>query len=109
MPLFSFDKSSYEFKLSNLLQSGFFRTARRNKILAKWAGGRLGYKDNVLNRYVKNIILSYLMAPNDKKMIDRIMADFRKAGIKMTEETILQKIKAVENRIRARQELKHVD
>jgi hypothetical protein len=110
VPLFSFDKPSYEFKLSNLLQSVFFRTARRNKILAKWAGGRLGYKDNILERYVRSIILSYLVTPNDRKIVDRIMSDFQKAGIKMTEETVLQKIRAIEGRIRARQEnLKHVD
>jgi hypothetical protein len=99
MAMFSFGNFSYEAKLRELLQSKFFRTARRNKILAKWAGGRLGYKGNTLSRYVKSIILFYLIAPNDRKIIDRIMSDFQKADIKITEDDILQKIKAVEKRI----------
>ena len=100
MPMFSFDKSSYESRLMELLQDKFFKTARRNKIIAKWAGGRLGYKGITLNKYVKNIIFSYLTVPNDRKMIDKILSDFRKANIHMTEESIRQKIKTVETRIK---------
>ncbi|MDR2158216.1 MAG: DUF1476 domain-containing protein [Holosporaceae bacterium] len=105
--MFSFDKSSYESKLLDLLQSKFFVTARRNKILAKWAGGRLGYKDGVLNKYVRRIILSYLTTPNERKMIDGILSDFQRAGIKMDEETICQKIRVIEDRIRARRRVRH--
>jgi hypothetical protein len=107
MPMFSFDKSSYESKLLDLLQSKFFLTARRNKILAKWAGGRLGYKDSVLNKYVRRIILSYLTTPNDRKLIQDILSDFQKADIKVNEETIRQKIQAIEERIQARRKVKH--
>ncbi|MDR1982836.1 MAG: DUF1476 domain-containing protein [Holosporaceae bacterium] len=107
--MFSFGKSSYETKLLNLLQSRFFITARRNKILAKWAGGRLGYKDHALNKYIRSIILSYLTVPNDRKMIDRILSDFKKVGIKMTKETISQKIEAIEERIKAKRGTKYID
>jgi hypothetical protein len=107
--MFSFGKSSYEIKLLNLLQSRFFITARRNKILAKWAGGRLGYKENTLNKYIRSVIWSYLSVPNDQKIIDRILLDFKKAGIKMTEEIINQKIEAIEGRIKARHETKYID
>jgi hypothetical protein len=109
MPMFSFDRSSYEKKLLDVLQSRFFVTARRNKILAKWAGGRLGYADDALSKYVKSIVFSYLIKPNDKKMIDRILLDFKEARINMSEEVIRQKIKAIEERIRARREKKYAD
>ncbi|MDR2724160.1 MAG: DUF1476 domain-containing protein [Holosporaceae bacterium] len=109
MPMFSFNKSSYESRLLNLLQSSFFMTARRNKILAKWAGGRLGYKDSALNKYIRNIVFTHIMKPNDKKIINKILSDFKKADIKITEEVIYQKIKAIEERIKAKQNLKHVD
>jgi hypothetical protein len=109
MPMFSSNKSSCELKLSNLLQSGFFVTARRNKILAKWAGGRLGYKDSTLSKYVRSIIFSYLITPNERKMIDRILSDFKKARIKMTEEIVKEKVQAIEERIRAKRGAKYVD
>ncbi|MDR0632433.1 MAG: DUF1476 domain-containing protein [Holosporaceae bacterium] len=107
--MFSFDKSSCEKKLLDVLQSRFFITARRNKILAKWAGGRLGYVDDVLSKYIKNMVFSYLIKPNDKKMIDRILLDFKDARINMSEEAIRQKIKAIEERIQVRSEAKYVD
>ncbi|MDR0555445.1 MAG: DUF1476 domain-containing protein [Holosporaceae bacterium] len=100
--MFSFGKSSYETKLLDVLQNRFFITARRNKILAKWAGGRLGYKESALNKYVRNLILSYLITPNDRKMIDRILLDFQKAHIKVSEKAIVEKIKAIEERIKAK-------
>lgn len=100
MPMFSFDKPSYESRLMELLQDKFFKTAQRNKIIAKWAAGRLGYKGLVLSRYVRNIIFSYLEVPNDRKMIDKILYDFKASDIYMSEETIKQKIKTVETRIR---------
>ncbi|MDR0678227.1 MAG: DUF1476 domain-containing protein [Holosporaceae bacterium] len=107
--MFSFGKSSYETKLLNLLQFKFFITARRNKILAKWAGGRLGYKESALNKYIRSIILFYLTVPSDQKVIDRILSDFKKAGIKMTEEIIKQKIKVIEERIKAKRGTKYID
>jgi hypothetical protein len=88
--------------LLDLLQSRFFITARRNKIIAKWAGGRLGYSESTLNKYVRSVVLSYLVTPNDRKMVDRILEDFRKANINISEDVVSQKIKAIEERIIAR-------
>ena len=62
--------------------------------------GRLGYKGLILSKYVRNIIFSYLTVPNERKMIDKILSDFRRANIHMTEEIIKQKIKTVEIRIK---------
>jgi hypothetical protein len=106
MPMFSFDKSSYEAKILDLLQSGFFLVARRNKILAKWAGGRLGYKDAVLEAYVRSVILSYLVTPSDRKIVNRILTDFRSANIKMTEEKIIEKMRSIDSRIKAKRGVK---
>lgn len=102
MAMFSFDKTSYESRLLQLLQDKFFMTARRNKILAKWAGGRLGYTENRLNRYVRSIIFSYLMLPNDRRLVNRILSDFLKARIDMSENIIRQKMRTIEMRIKSR-------
>jgi hypothetical protein len=100
--MFSFNKSSYESRLLELLQDKFFKTAKRNKIIAKWAAGRLGYTQSQLSRYVRGIIFSYLVVPNDRKMINKILEDFRIANISMTEEIIVQKINVVEDRIKSK-------
>ncbi|MDR2268062.1 MAG: DUF1476 domain-containing protein [Holosporaceae bacterium] len=83
-----------------LLQDNFFRTASRNKIMAKWAAGRLGYKGDEMDNYVKRIIFSYLMIPSDRRMIDRIHEDFKAANIPLSEKDIREKMKNVESRIR---------
>ncbi|MDR2766558.1 MAG: DUF1476 domain-containing protein [Holosporaceae bacterium] len=106
--MFSFSKSSYESKLMGLLQDKFFKTARRNKILAQWAGGRLGHSGATLNGYVRSTILSYLVCPDDEKMVARLLKDFQRRGVHMTEDTIRQKMQAIETRIRNKSELRDV-
>lgn len=109
MPAFSFDKLSCESKLLNVLQDSFFKKARRNKIIAKWAGGRLGLTGSKLNQYVRNMIFSYLITPNDRKMVNQILMDFQKSSISMTEAIILEKMSTIENRIRNKVRVENVD
>ena len=99
MAMFSFDKSSYEFKLLDLLQDKFFKIAKRNKILAKWAAGRLGLQGIEASSYVRGIIFSYIMTPIDRKLVEKILADFAASKISVTEDAIWKKIKAIDTRI----------
>lgn len=108
MPMFSYDKISYETNLVGVLQNKFFITARRNKVLAKWAGGRLNYTGGALANYVRDIIFDYLSTPNDRKIIERIMKDFQAANIRISEDEIKQKIHAIEARIKNKLRLAHV-
>ena len=100
MQMFPFDKSSCESKLAEFLQNKFFVTARRNKILAKWAGGRLGLNERKLRKYVRKVIFGYVLVPNDRIMVEKILADFKKTDIQMTEDIVLQKLKTIEERIK---------
>ena len=102
MPMFFFNQSSCEARLMRLLQGNFFQRSWRNKVIAKWVAGRLGYKGDKMNAYVRNFIFSYLAIPNDRKMIDRILNDFKEENIPITEEDIVSKIKSVEERIRTK-------
>ncbi|MDR2794973.1 MAG: DUF1476 domain-containing protein [Holosporaceae bacterium] len=105
MPMFSFDKSSYESRLLELLQDKFFKTAQRNKILAKWAAGRQGYKNESVDQYVRDLIFSYLVMPSDRKMIDKILSDFQNANILISENEVREKIKSIETRIKNKAEI----
>lgn len=105
MPMFSFNKSSYESNLMKLLQERFFQIAWRNKIIAKWVAGRLGYKGAEMNTYVRNFIFAYLAVPSDRKMIDRILVDFEEFDIPMTEEDVVNKIKSVEERMKTKADM----
>ncbi|MDR1362345.1 MAG: DUF1476 domain-containing protein [Holosporaceae bacterium] len=98
--MFSLGKSSYEARLVELLQDNFFKIANRNKIMAKWAAGRLGYRGSEMDHYVKHLIFSYLTLPSDRKMIDRILDDFRAANIPLSEKDIREKMRNIESRIR---------
>lgn len=99
MPMFSFNKSSCKTRLMQLLQDEFFKVSWRNKVIAKWVAGRLGYKGIKMNSYVRNFILSCLMMPGDQNMLQRIMADFESENIPMKESEVLNKIKSVEERM----------
>lgn len=109
MAMFSFNQSSCETRLMRLLQGNFFQRSWRNKVIAKWAAGRLGYKGDKMNAYVRNFILLYLVMPNDRKMIDRILYDFRKENIPITEDDIVSKIKSVEKRMKTKTGLTEED
>lgn len=109
MSKFSLDSMSKESGLLSVLQEKFFATARRNKILAKWAGGRLGYKGSQLNSYVRKVVLSYLLIPNDRRLIDRIEQDFRDAEIEVSRDDIIQKMDTAAVRTKNRQEMQHAD
>lgn len=109
MPMFSFNKASYEEKLVDVLQNQFFDLARRNKILAKWAGGRLGLTGAALYMYVKKVILGYIKLPNERVMVERILADFKEAGIPMTGEIVYQKMRSVETRIKNKAAMENKD
>jgi hypothetical protein len=85
------------------------RAAKRNKILAKWAGGRLGYTRDALDKYVRSVIFSHLVSRNDERIIATILSDFEKEGIHITEETIRRKIQSIETRIKHRAKSKDVD
>ncbi len=100
--MFSFNQSSCEARLMRLLQGNFFKRSWRNKVIAKWVAGRLGYKGDKMNSYVRNFIFSYLAMPNDRKMIDRILADFKEENIPIIEDDIVSKIRSVEERMRAK-------
>lgn len=109
MSRFSIDKASGESNLLKSLQERFFATARRNKILAKWAGGRLGYKGAQLNGYVRKIILSYILLPNDRKLVDRIEQDFKAKEIEVPREDIVQKMNMVAERVKHKREMQCAD
>lgn len=109
MSRFSIDKTSGESNLLKSLQERFFATARRNKILAKWAGGRLGYKGAQLNGYVRKIILSYILLPNDRKLVDRIEQDFKAKEIEVPREDIVQKMNMVAERVKHKREMQCAD
>ena len=62
-----------------------------------------------MNAYVRNFILLYLVMPNDRKMIDRILDDFRKENIPITEDDIVSNIKSVEERMKTKTGLTEED
>lgn len=102
MPMFSFNQLSCETRLMRLLQEKFFQKSWRNKVIAKWVAGRLGYKADKMNAYVRNFILLCLVVPNDRKMIDKILNDFKEKNIPITEDDIVSKIRSVEDRMRTK-------
>lgn len=100
--MFSYNRSSYESRIIEVLQNRFIKIAKRNKVLAKWAAGRLGYTDKKKDAYVKEVIFSYLVIPSDRKLIEKVYSDFCKIGVVITKDDISKKLYAIEDRIKQR-------
>lgn len=100
--MFSIGKSSYESRIVKVLQDKFLRISRRNKILAKWVAGRLGFSEEEKNKYVRKLVVSYIFNQNDQKIVEKIVAEFHACGVKITEEEVAAKIRSIETRVRTR-------
>lgn len=88
-----------ESRMKDFFQKNFLDVARRNKILARWAAGRMGYDREQSDAYVRNVILGYLMSPNDRRMIRKILSDFNDAKVTLSEDDIRAKLAAIELRL----------
>lgn len=59
----------------------FKAEARRNKLLAMWAGEKLGISGPALDDYVKEVRKSDLAAAGDDDVFAKVKADFAAKGV----------------------------
>ncbi|MDZ4841697.1 MAG: DUF1476 domain-containing protein [Hyphomicrobium aestuarii] len=58
----------------------FKAESRRNKLLAQWAGGKMGVTGEALDAYIKEVRKADLAAAGDDDVFQKVKADFAAKG-----------------------------
>ncbi len=70
-----------------------FRTlARRNKLLGLWAADKLGFHGDAAEAYAREVILSDLEEPGEDDLFRKVIADFARHKIAVTQEELAAKL-----------------
>jgi len=70
----------------------FKATARRNKLLGRWAAGKMGLSGEETEAYAKTVVASELQAPGADAAFRKVRDDLNAAGITLPEAEIHAKI-----------------
>ena len=85
MTTFDDREKSFEKKFALDQELRFKAEARRNKMLAEWAGGKLGLSGQALEDYVKAVRKADLAEKGDEDVFRKIRKDFDAQGVKVTD------------------------
>ena len=92
MTTFDDRKDAYENKLAHYQEKDFKVVARRNKLLGLWAADKLHKPAYEHDAYAKEVVMSDFDEPGDDDVVRKIVKDFGKAGINLTEQDIRQEM-----------------
>lgn len=100
MALFSLSRGSFEVKLARKLQGRFFTISKRNKLLARWAFRKTNLSKDKQDEYVYNIMKSYLLIPNDTRLVNYIVNDLSARGVSVTKHEVLLRLQKIEQKVK---------
>jgi len=74
-------RRKYEEKWALDEELRFKVTARRNKLVGRWAAGMLGLSNDAAEEYAKAVVATGLHAGGVEKVIEKLAADLEGAGL----------------------------
>jgi hypothetical protein len=83
MTTFDEREKSYERQFQHDQELAFKAKARRNKLFGLWAAERLGLAGDASEAYARAIVAADFEKPGDADIIDKVIADFAKGGVKL--------------------------
>ena len=81
MTTFDDREKSYEKRFAMDEELKFKAEARRNRLLAQWAAGKLGLSGPAIDDYVKAVRKADLATKGDEDVFVKIKADFKDKGV----------------------------
>jgi hypothetical protein len=83
----TFDKreEGFEKQFAHDEELRFKATARRNKLLGKWAAERLGLGGTEADAYAKDVVMADFEEAGDDDVFRKIRADFDGKGLKLSD------------------------
>lgn len=85
MTTFNDREKGFEKKFAHDAELKFKAESRRNKMLAEWAGAKLGKSGAEIEEYVKEVRRADLAEKGDDDVVRKVMADFSAKGVKVAE------------------------
>ena len=74
-------EKGFEKKFAHDADLKFKAESRRNKMLAEWAGAKLGMSDDEIANYIKEVRRSDLEEAGDDDVFRKLRADFDAKGV----------------------------
>ena len=90
MTTFDDREQAFEKKFALDQDLKFRAEARRNKLLAEWAAGKLGIGGPALQEYVKALVRADLLEKGHEDVFRKIRKDFDAGGVKVPDAEIRQ-------------------
>ena len=90
MTTFDDREKSYERKFALDEELKFRSEQRRNKLLAEWAGGKLGLSGPAVADYVKSVRKADLATKGDEDVFQKIRKDFDEKSVSISDAEIRQ-------------------
>lgn len=86
----TFDKreKAYESKFAHDEELKFKATARRNKLLGRWAADKMGLSGEEAEHYAKGVVLADLEEPGEEDVFRKIRGDFDDKGVDQSDHQI---------------------
>jgi hypothetical protein len=88
MTTFDQRKEGFEKKFAHDEELRFKATARRNKLLGKWAAEKLGLVGDAAEQYAKDVVASDFIEAGDHDVMRKIMTDFMAKNVDQSEHQI---------------------
>ncbi len=85
MTTFNDREKGFEKKFAHDAELKFKAESRRNKMLAEWAGAKLGISGAALEDYVKDVRRADLAEKGDDDVMRKVLADFAAKGVTVSE------------------------
>ena len=81
MTTFNDREKAYEKKFAQDEELRFKATARRNKLLGRWAADKMRLPEDQVEGYAKDVVLADLEEPGEEDVFRKIRKDFDDKGV----------------------------
>jgi hypothetical protein len=88
MTTFDSRKDGFEKKFAHDEELQFKATARRNKLLGRWAAEKLGLSGDEADQYAKDVVAADFEEAGDDDVVRKVMADFAAKNVDQSEHQV---------------------
>lgn len=81
-------EKGFEKKFAHDAELKFKAESRRNKMLAEWAGAKMGMNEDEIANYIKDVRRSDLEEAGDDDVFRKLRADFDAKGTSITDDQL---------------------
>jgi hypothetical protein len=88
MSTFDDRETAFENKFAHDQDMEFRATARRNKLLGRWAAAKMGLTEEETDSYATSVVQADFEEVGDEDVVRKLMGDLTAAGVETDDETI---------------------